>query len=91
VADRGIPALRDPAALVEKHGYAPLTRAMKEQIFGLNAARVFGVDVNAARHEIPMGLREPDQDVLSRRGAGTQPSLVRLGHSLRPLPCRAAD
>jgi len=42
-----------PPALVEKHGYAPLTRAMKEQIFGLNAARVFGVDVNAARHEIP--------------------------------------
>jgi len=42
-----------PPALVEKHGYAPLTRAVKEQIFGLNAARVFGVDVNAARHEIP--------------------------------------
>ena len=40
-------------ALVEKHGYAPLPRAVKEQIFGLNAARVFGVDVNAARHEIP--------------------------------------
>jgi len=42
-----------PPALAEKHGYAPLTRAVKEQIFGLNAARVFGVDVNAARHEIP--------------------------------------
>ena len=26
---------------------------MKEQIFGLNAARVFGVDVNAKRNEIP--------------------------------------
>jgi predicted TIM-barrel fold metal-dependent hydrolase len=42
-----------PPALVEKHGYAPLTRAVKEQIFGLNAARVFGVDVNAKRNEIP--------------------------------------
>ena len=42
-----------PDALVEKHGYAPLTRAVKEQIFGLNAARVFGVDVAAARNEIP--------------------------------------
>jgi uncharacterized protein len=42
-----------PPALVEKHGYAPLTRAVKAQIFGLNAARVFGVDVNATRHEIP--------------------------------------
>ena len=26
---------------------------MKEQIFGLNAARVFGVDVAAKRNEIP--------------------------------------
>jgi predicted TIM-barrel fold metal-dependent hydrolase len=48
-----------PPALVEKHGYAPLTRAVKEGIFGLNAARVFGVDPNAARHEIP-------KDYLSR-------------------------
>ena len=42
-----------PVALVDKHGYAPLTRAAKEQIFGLNAARVFGVDVGAKRNEIP--------------------------------------
>jgi predicted TIM-barrel fold metal-dependent hydrolase len=42
-----------PDALIEKHGYAPLTRAVKEQIFGLNSARVFGVDVNAKRNEIP--------------------------------------
>ena len=42
-----------PAALADKHGYAPLTRAAKEQIFGLNAARVFGVDVAAKRNEIP--------------------------------------
>jgi predicted TIM-barrel fold metal-dependent hydrolase len=42
-----------PAALVDKHAYAPLTRAAKEQIFGLNAARVFGVDVGAKRNEIP--------------------------------------
>ncbi len=42
-----------PEPLVEKHGYAPLTRSVKEQIFGLNAAKVFGVDVNAKRNEIP--------------------------------------
>jgi predicted TIM-barrel fold metal-dependent hydrolase len=42
-----------PPALLEKHGYAPLTRSVKEQIFGLNAARVFGVDASAKRHEIP--------------------------------------
>jgi predicted TIM-barrel fold metal-dependent hydrolase len=42
-----------PEALVNQHRYAPLTRAVKEQIFGLNAARLFGVDVDAKRHEIP--------------------------------------
>lgn len=42
-----------PDALIEKHGYAPLTRDVKEKIFGLNAARVFDVDVNAKRNEIP--------------------------------------
>jgi uncharacterized protein len=48
-----------PAELIEKHHYAPLTRAVKEQIFGLNAARVFGVDVNATRNTLP-------KDYLSR-------------------------
>jgi predicted TIM-barrel fold metal-dependent hydrolase len=48
-----------PAELADKHGYAPLGRAVKEQIFGLNAARVFGVDVKAKRTEIP-------KDYLSR-------------------------
>jgi uncharacterized protein len=48
-----------PQALVDKHGYAPLSRVVKEQIFGLNAARVFGVDVQAKRNEIP-------KDYLSR-------------------------
>src|SRR5499433_663282 len=42
-----------PDALIEKHGYTPLTRPVKEQIFGLNAARLFGVDVSAKRNEIP--------------------------------------
>jgi uncharacterized protein len=48
-----------PQALIEKHGYAPLTRSVKEQIFGLNAARLLGVDVNAKRNELP-------KDYLSR-------------------------
>lgn len=39
--------------MVEARRYAPLTRSVKEQIFGLNAARVFGVDVNARRNDIP--------------------------------------
>ena len=48
-----------PDALMEKQGYAPLTRPVKEQIFGLNAARLFNVDVSARRNEIP-------KDYLSR-------------------------
>jgi hypothetical protein len=66
-----------PEALAEKHGYAPLTRSVKEQILGLNAARVFGVDVNAKRNEIP-------RDYLSRikmayRDEGPVPSHVWYG------------
>jgi hypothetical protein len=39
--------------LVDAHGYAPLTRAVKAQIFGADAARVFGIDAAATRNEIP--------------------------------------
>ena len=42
-----------PQALIDAHGYPPLTRQVKEQIFGLNAARLFGVDVAAQRNELP--------------------------------------
>lgn len=48
-----------PGELVDRHRYQPLNRQMKEQIFGLNAARLFGVDVHAARQALP-------QDVLGR-------------------------
>jgi uncharacterized protein len=61
-----------PPALSAAHGYKPLTRPVKEQIFGLNAARVFNVDVNATRNEIP-------KDYLTRMkmsylNGGTDPS-----------------
>jgi predicted TIM-barrel fold metal-dependent hydrolase len=61
-----------PDPLIAKHGYAPLTPAVKEQVFGLNAARVFGVDVAAKRNELP-------KDYLSRvkmayRDEGVTPS-----------------
>ncbi|HKX04166.1 MAG TPA: amidohydrolase family protein [Methylomirabilota bacterium] len=42
-----------PQALIDAHGYRPLTRQVKEQIFGLNAARLFNVDVKAQRNELP--------------------------------------
>ena len=61
-----------PEPLIEKHGYRPLTREVKEQIFGLNAARVFGIDVSAKRNELP-------KDYLSKikmayREEGIEPS-----------------
>ncbi len=55
---------------------------MKEQIFGLNAARVFGVDVNATRNAAAQGLPQPDQDGLPRGGACPKPPLVRMGYEL---------
>lgn len=38
--------------LMTKYGYAVLTDAVKDQILGLNAARLFGIDVKAARKAI---------------------------------------
>ena len=42
-----------PDQLIEKHQYQTLTRRAKEQVFGFNSARVFGVDVEAKRREVP--------------------------------------
>lgn len=42
-----------PDRLVERHGYRPLTPEIKVQILGLNAARLFGVEVAATRHAVP--------------------------------------
>jgi predicted TIM-barrel fold metal-dependent hydrolase len=38
--------------LRKKYGYPELTDAVKDQIFGLNAARLFGIDVKAKRQAI---------------------------------------
>ncbi len=48
-----------PDRLVERYRYQPLTRDVKERIFGLNAARVFKIDPEAIRKRVP-------QDVLGR-------------------------
>ncbi len=42
-----------PEPLVEKHKYQALTREVKAKIFGLNAARLFHVDVAAVRNALP--------------------------------------
>ena len=45
-----------PEELLETHHYQPLTRSVKEQVFGLNAAGVFGINVEAKRHELPTDI-----------------------------------
>jgi len=39
--------------LCEKFGYQKLTREDKAKIFGLNAAKLYGVDVQAQRNALP--------------------------------------
>ena len=48
-------------ALVEEHGYPELTASLKQKIFGLNGARVYGVDVPEHRRKTeadPIGTRK---------------------------------
>jgi len=66
-----------PQELIDKFGYKPLTRQVKDKIFGLNAARVYGIDVAQQRKAIP-------KDYLSRlkaayRHHGEAPSLAAYG------------
>lgn len=66
-----------PRELIDKFGYPPLTREIKDKIFGLNAARVYGIDVEAKRKAIP-------KDYLTRlkmayRHHGGEPSLAAYG------------
>ena len=45
--------LEMPQDLTERFGWKPFTDDMKRQIFGLNAARVYGVDPEAKRNPLP--------------------------------------
>ena len=45
--------LQMPEWLATKFGYGPLTTEVKRQIFGLNSARLYGIDPTAGRNPIP--------------------------------------
>jgi uncharacterized protein len=48
-------------ALIESHGYPELTPSLKQKVFGLNGARVYGVDVAERRRKTeadPIGTRK---------------------------------
>ena len=42
-----------PDSLMKQFGYKPLSTEVKRQIFGVNAARVYGIDVKAKRNPVP--------------------------------------
>jgi predicted TIM-barrel fold metal-dependent hydrolase len=69
--------LRMPEDLMRRFGFKPLTDRVKEKILGLNAARVYGVDVKAKMNAIP-------SDYVTRlkekyRAAGARPSNTQYG------------
>lgn len=66
-----------PEPLQAKFGYKPISAEDRARIFGLNSARLFGIDVQEARKAIPA-------DALTRMKAayeadGPQPSLTQYG------------
>lgn len=69
--------LEMPADFVKKFGFKPLTDKVRKKIFGLNAAKVYGIDAKAKLKAIP-------GDYVTRlkenyRTAGANPSLARYG------------
>jgi len=66
-----------PEDFMKRFGFKQLTNTIKEKILGLNAARVYGVDVRAKMNAVP-------DDYISKlkanyRAAGGQPSNMQYG------------
>ncbi len=69
--------LQMPEDLMKRFGFKALTARVKEKIFGLNSARVYGIDVKAKMNAIPA-------DYITRlktkyRAEGTSPSNTQYG------------
>jgi len=70
--------LEMPEQLSKQFGYAPLTTEVKRQIFGLNAARLYGVDPTAQRNPIPGDYIERLKQLYKQSGDST-PSNTQYG------------
>jgi predicted TIM-barrel fold metal-dependent hydrolase len=71
-----------PASLCERFGYPPLNPAVKALVLGRNAARLFGVEVDAPRHGVPSDYISRLQEMY--RGSGLEaPSRVQYGWVVR--------
>jgi predicted TIM-barrel fold metal-dependent hydrolase len=63
-----------PEELAAQHGYPQLTPEVKNKIFGENAARIFGIDIAAAREAIKGDLLYKLRDDHNPLPAGPAPS-----------------
>jgi len=66
-----------PENLQEEFGYAPITDADREIIFGLNSAKLYDIDVDAVRKAIPGD--ELTKMKMAYREAGADPSNTAYG------------
>jgi hypothetical protein len=66
-----------PKELQDKFGYKPVSKETKDKIFGLNAARVYGIDVNEQRRAIPKDYLTKLKTAYHYHGA--EPSLAAYG------------
>jgi predicted TIM-barrel fold metal-dependent hydrolase len=80
---------RMPQRLIEENGYPEITDQIKAQIFGGNAARLYGIDTNAVRCTLPSDmvaqakLAYPDvrQPSLRTYGPKTRREFIKLAFS----------
>ena len=66
-----------PESLMKHFGYQPLTAAVKAQILGLNAARLYGIDTALHRNPVPTDYVSKLKAAYRDQGAG--PSLTQYG------------
>ena len=69
--------LEMPPVLMERFGYAPLTSEVKAKIFGLNAARLYGIDPQAKRNPVPADY--VDRRKQYKQGGNPTPSNTQYG------------
>ena len=70
--------LEMPEDLTKRFGWKPLTNEVKRQIFGLNAARVYGVDPQAKRNPLPGDYLEKLRKMYKQSGLSA-PSNTQYG------------
>ena len=66
-----------PGELMERFKYKPLTPEVKRLIFGLNAARVYGIDPQAVRGPVPKDYIDRLKKLYQQ--AGAMPSNTQYG------------